>query len=152
VARGGKRVVAVVAAFAIAAGVGGVGATWVNADAAMLRDTEADHFFAAERWTIAHLPHDSRIVVEDVFWTDLVRAGWDPEKVIWHEKIDGDPDVHRRIPGGWRGVDYVIASSGLRSRVKAGVMPTLAKALQHSKVVASFGGGDGVIEIRHIEP
>jgi hypothetical protein len=31
-------------------------------------------------------------------------------------------------------------------------MPTLAKALQHSKVVASFGGGDGVIEIRHIEP
>jgi hypothetical protein len=144
------RAIAAVGLAAIVAGVGGVSSAWASADGAVLRDTQADHFFAADHWAIAHLPRHSRIVVEDIFWTDLVRAGWKPSDVIWHEKIDADPAVKRRLPHGYRDVDYVISSAGLRARMNSVPMPTVQAAVANSKVLASFGAGGDVVEIRQV--
>jgi hypothetical protein len=151
VVRSAKRLTAAAGVVAIAAALGGVTSTWVRADAAVLRDTQADHFFAAERWMVRNLPRQSRVVVEDLYWLDLVRAGWKPSDVVWHEKIDSDPAVERLLPHGYRDLDYVVSSAGLRARMNSVPLPTVQAAVAHSKVVAAFGLGGDVVEVRQVQ-
>jgi hypothetical protein len=150
-ARSATRALAVAGVVALAAALGGVTTNWVRADGAALRDHQADHFFAAQHWVVRNLPRNSRIVLENIYWVDLVRAGWNPKDVIWHEKIDSDPAVERLLPHGYRDLDYVVSSAGLRARMDSVPMPTIQAAVAHSKVIASFGLGGDVVEVRQVE-
>ena len=88
------------------------------------------------------------IVVDDVLWLDLVRSGYQRDRVIWFYKLDLDSAVAARLPHGWRDVDYIVSSPAVRQDPQS--LPSVEALLTHSTVVKTFGSGDGRIEVRQI--
>jgi hypothetical protein len=75
-----------------------------------------------------------------------VDAGFTPGTgVIWHYKLDNDPAIEKTMPHGWRDIDYVVSTPALRGERKN--LPTVRDLLAHSTAVATFGEGDGRIDI-----
>lgn len=95
-------------------------------------------------------PKDTRVLVDDALWLDLVHDGYRPGLgVIWFYKADLDPAVTKTMPRGWRDLDYVVASPTVRR--DAVDLPNVKAAIDHSTPVATFGKGEDRIEIRRIE-
>lgn len=132
---------------------------WAHGDSAATTGTGNAPQIAAERWLATHVSHRSRLLVDDTYYVDLVREGFRPGLgVIWFYKLDSttslDPSVRRALPRGWRALDYVISSPSLRSAVSrsgTGLAPVRA-ALQHSRVVATFGSGASRVDVRAVTP
>ncbi|MFE7762051.1 ArnT family glycosyltransferase [Streptomyces sp. NPDC057438] len=94
-------------------------------------------------------PGDTRVLVDDALWLDLVHHGYEPGLgVIWFYKADLDPAVTRTMPRGWRDLDYVVASPTVRR--DAVDLPNVRRAMENSTPVATFGTGEDRIEIRRI--
>ncbi|MER5600713.1 phospholipid carrier-dependent glycosyltransferase [Streptomyces sp. NPDC002265] len=142
---------ALAAVLALAAGAYAV-PRWYDGDrTAVTADANAP-YRAASRWLSTEVadPADTRVLVDDALWLDLVHAGYRPGLgVIWFYKADLDPAVTRTMPHGWRDLDYVVASPTVRR--DAADLPSVQDALQHSTPVATFGTGEDRIEIRRIE-
>ncbi|MEV6207303.1 glycosyltransferase family 39 protein [Kitasatospora sp. NPDC051914] len=106
----------------------------------------------AAQWLRTNLgdPGRARVAVDDVLWLDLVRAGLRPGTgAIWFYKADLDPAVARLLPHGWQDLDYIVSTPTVRQPSNSR-LTTVREALEHSIVVASFGTGTGLIEIRRI--
>jgi Dolichyl-phosphate-mannose-protein mannosyltransferase len=117
--------------------------------------TPANNFrYDAEAWVAANVPRSSIVLADDVTWVALVDGHVIPRSsALWFYKLDTDPAVRETLPGGWRDVDYVVATDQLRNAIAGD--PTLrqaATALQKSQLVATFGDGDGRVEIRKVAP
>lgn len=94
-------------------------------------------------------PADTRVLVDDALWLDLVHDGFEPGTgAIWFYKADLDPAVTKTMPRGWRDLDYVVSSPTVRR--DAVDLPNVKSALEHSTPVAVFGEGEDRIEIRRI--
>ncbi len=112
--------------------------------------------WAAEQWIATNVPRDSRLIVDDTMWLDLVHDGFDSrESVVWFFKLDTtnnlDPSVMRMFPGGWRDFQYVVVTPSVRqSLADMGGLTPVRDAVANSTPVASFGTGDQYIEIRKI--
>lgn len=147
---GGRYTLAVV--LAIAAGVYVV-PKWYDGDrTAMTADANAP-YRGASKWLTTEVkdPKDTRVLVDDALWLDLVHAGYRPGLgVIWFYKADLDPAVTKTMPHGWKDIDYVVASPTVRR--DAVDLPNVKAAIEHSTPVATFGAGDDRIEIRQIQP
>ena len=104
----------------------------------------------AEQWVLDNVPRTDRIVVDDVFWADLVAAGWNRNDVGWFYKLDTDPAVQALNPHGWKDYDYIIATSAVRQF--PATFPQIHGALTGSVPVASFGVGTERVEVRRIDP
>ncbi|MEV7342808.1 phospholipid carrier-dependent glycosyltransferase [Streptomyces sp. NPDC093544] len=107
---------------------------------------------AASSWlkTEVDNPGETRVLVDDALWLDLVHSGYKPGLgVIWFYKADLDPAVTKTMPHGWRDIDYVVASPTVRR--DAVDLPNVKAAMEHSTPVATFGKGEDRIEIRRIE-
>ncbi|MFJ9660679.1 ArnT family glycosyltransferase [Streptomyces griseoflavus] len=115
--------------------------------------TEANApYRAASAWMATEVadPADTRVLVDDAMWLDLVHAGYRPGPgVIWFYKADLDPAVTDTLPNGWRDIDYVVASPTVRRDAKD--LPNVAGAIAHSRPVAVFGTGEDRIEIRRVD-
>jgi 4-amino-4-deoxy-L-arabinose transferase-like glycosyltransferase len=127
---------------------------WAAAlDGATTRSTNGDRQ-AAEAWLADHGHPDDVVLVDDVSWVGLVQNGITARAdTVWFYKLDTDPEIASALPGGWRDVDFVLSTDQLRLAVAND--PSLkqsARALERSRVVASFGSGDSVIEIRRVSP
>ncbi|KOG32767.1 ArnT family glycosyltransferase [Streptomyces resistomycificus] len=142
---------ALAAVLAIAAGAYVV-PKWYDGDrTAVTLDANAP-YKAASKWLSSEVenPEDTRVLVDDALWLDLVHAGYRPGLgVIWFYKADLDPAVTKTMPGGWKDIDYVVASPTVRR--DAVDLPNVKAAIQHSKPVAVFGTGEDRIEIRQIQ-
>jgi len=140
-----------VAALLVAASAAYVVPRWYEGDrTAVTADANAP-YRAASKWLATEVdrPEDTRVLVDDALWLDLVHAGYEPGLgVIWFYKADLDPAVTRTMPRGWRDIDYVVASPTVRR--DAPDLPRVRDALNHSKAVAVFGDGEDRIEIRQI--
>ncbi|MFJ6299495.1 ArnT family glycosyltransferase [Streptomyces griseoviridis] len=146
----GRHVVAVALAFAAAAYT--VPSWYDGARTAVTTDANAP-YRAAAGWLASEVeePRDTRVLVDDALWLDLVHAGYRPGLgVIWFYKADLDPAVTRTMPRGWRDLDYVVASPTVRR--DAADLPHVRAAIEHSTPVAVFGTGPDRIEIRQIQP
>ena len=125
---------------------------WYDGDrTAVTADANAP-YRAASSWlkTEVKNPEDTRVLVDDALWLDLVHDGYRPGLgVIWFYKADLDPAVTKTMPRGWRDLDYVVASPTVRR--DAVDLPNVKAAMQHSKPVATFGTGADRIEIRQIQ-
>jgi hypothetical protein len=113
-----------------------------------------DSYIAAAHWMLSTVDSadaraKTRVVTDDTLWLDLVRHGFGRQHVIWFYKLDVDPDVSSTLPGGWRDVDLLLATPVMRGDRDA--RPTLDALFAHSTVVASFGEGDGRIDIRRVD-
>ncbi|MFI6250574.1 ArnT family glycosyltransferase [Streptomyces sp. NPDC051016] len=141
---------ALAAVLALAAGAYVV-PKWYDGDrTAVTADANAP-YRQASKWLgskVAH-PADTRVLVDDALWLDLVHQGYRPGLgVIWFYKADLDPAVTKTLPHGWRDLDYVVASPTVRRDARD--LPNVKAALRHSTPVAVFGTGDDRIEIRQI--
>ncbi|MFL1900693.1 phospholipid carrier-dependent glycosyltransferase [Streptomyces tauricus] len=143
--------------YAVAALLVAVSAVYVvprwydGARTAVTTDANAP-YRAASRWLATEVEHpeDTRVLVDDALWLDLVHAGYRPGLgVIWFYKADLDPAVTKTMPRGWRDLDYVVASPTVRR--DAVDLPNVKQAMKHSTPVATFGEGPDRIEIRRIE-
>jgi hypothetical protein len=142
---------ALAAVLAISAGSYVVPRWYDGAHTAVTVDANAP-YQAASKWLSTEVadPEDTRVLVDDAMWLDLVHAGYRPGLgVIWFYKADLDPAVTKTMPGGWRDIDYVVASPTVRR--DAVDLPNVKAAIQHSKPVAVFGTGEDRIEIRQIQ-
>lgn len=98
---------------------------------------------------LAQLPHSeqTRVLVDDALWLDLVRQGYGPgHGAIWFYKLDLDPEV--KLANGWRDLDYVVSTPIIRQATKG--LPNVTTALTESLVIETFGSGDDRVEIRRI--
>lgn len=103
----------------------------------------------AESWMTQNAPADSRMLVDDAMWVDLVRAGFERENVVWYYKADTDTDVQELTPDGWRDYDYVVTTDSMRTFPTE--FPTVRQAIENSAVVASFGEGAQKVEVRLVD-
>ncbi|AKZ57833.1 Glycosyl transferase [Streptomyces ambofaciens ATCC 23877] len=125
---------------------------WYDGDrTAVTADANAPYEAAAD-WMASEVedPARTRVLVDDALWLDLVHAGYEPGLgVIWFYKADLDPAVTKTMPGGWRDIDYVVASPTVRR--DAVDLPNVRAAMNHSRPVAVFGTGADRIEIRRVQ-
>ena len=108
---------------------------------------------AAERYVERHADHRDNILVDDSYWTDLVRAGFaEPwHGVISYYKFDLDAVTSaRQLPQGWQDIDYVVTTQEMRNNLTNLGLPRLAAAIAHSSVVASYGTGQDAVQIRRV--
>jgi hypothetical protein len=140
-----------------AAAVGLVAPSWFDGDhTAMTADVVAPQL-AAQRWITAHVPHESRMIVDDTLWVDLVQGGFKRKfGVVWFYKLDNsnnlDASVAKALPDGWRDCDYIVSTPELRaglSDLPNGLLP-IRQAMSSSHVVATFGARTGLVEVRKI--
>jgi hypothetical protein len=118
---------------------------------AMTFDANAPYQQAA-KWLGSEVdkPADTRVLVDDALWLDLVHEGYKPGLgVIWFYKADLDPAVTKTMPRGWRDLDYVVASPTVRR--DAADLPNVKAAMENSTPVVTFGTGEDRIEIRKIQ-
>ncbi|MGW4729127.1 ArnT family glycosyltransferase [Streptomyces shenzhenensis] len=142
---------ALAAVLAVAAGAYVV-PRWYDGDrTAVTADANAP-YRAAATWLGSEVenPGDTRVLVDDALWLDLVHAGYRPGLgAIWFYKADLDPAVTKTMPHGWRDLDYVVASPTVRR--DAVDLPNVKAAIEHSAPVATFGTGPDRVEIRRIQ-
>lgn len=124
--------------------------SWAKSDHYRLSANDDGTYLAAEHWVEAHVPRYDRILVDDDAWVDLVRAGFPPNQVVWFYKLGTDPEVDGRFPDGWRDFQYVIAGHTVRYIHVSTTMWTI-QALDHSRVVATFGTGAWSVEVMKVD-
>ncbi|MBX7547464.1 phospholipid carrier-dependent glycosyltransferase [Streptomyces sp. NPDC004232] len=125
---------------------------WYDGDRTAVTADANKPYRQASHWLGTQVadPKDTRVLVDDALWLDLVHAGYRPGLgAIWFYKADLDPAVTRTMPHGWRDIDYVVASPTVRRDAKD--LPGVRAAIQHSVPVATFGSGPDRIEIRRIQ-
>ncbi|MFE5218934.1 MULTISPECIES: ArnT family glycosyltransferase [unclassified Streptomyces] len=141
---------ALAAALALAAGAYVV-PHWYDGDRTAVTADANRPYRQASHWLSTRVadPEDTRVLVDDALWLDLVHAGYRPGLgAIWFYKADLDPAVTRTMPHGWRDLDYVVASPTVRRDAED--LPNVRAAIRHSTPVATFGTGPDRIEIRRI--
>lgn len=125
---------------------------WYDGDRTAVTADANKPYRQASHWLGTQVadPKDTRVLVDDALWLDLVHAGYRPGLgAIWFYKADLDPAVSKTMPHGWRDIDYVVASPTVRRDAKD--LPNVRAAIRHSTPVATFGTGPDRIEIRRIQ-
>ncbi len=134
-----------------------VGPRWARADQVAVTTRLDGPQRAAERWLVAHVGHHARLIVDDQYWIYLIEHGFDhhpmrggffSRTVVSYWPLDYDPAVKRAFPRGWREFNYIVQTTALIDTLNQ--TPAAAAALAHSRVVARFGQGTQLIEIRAI--
>lgn len=147
----GRHAVTAVAALAT---IVGLATLWTPRYAPVYTATPNADFRAAVDYLSARAAPDSRVLVDDAYWTALVDRGWQSDGwngAIWYYKLDLDPIAQTRVlPDGWRDVDYLIANDQIRNGVAGPQHRQLKAAYDHSIVLASWGSGERLIEVRQI--
>jgi hypothetical protein len=152
------RTLAAVVAGVVLAGVAVVAPRWVASDHAAMTVRLDGPERATERWLTTHVSHDQRLIVGDQYWIYLIehgyndqpmRGGFFSDTVVYYWPLDYDPAVQHAFPEGWRDFNYIVVTQAMVYTMNQ--TPTSAAAIRHSRVVASFGRGLQLIQIRQIE-
>jgi 4-amino-4-deoxy-L-arabinose transferase-like glycosyltransferase len=117
---------------------------WLGQQRGFSRSQADRPMVQATDWIRANLPKNERILTDDALWVDLVDSGFRRQDVVWFYKPDTDPAV----PTGWSNYDWVISTQSVRTFPTTSA--TVTGALQHSSPVATFGSGDGLVQIRRV--
>ncbi|MBR7837543.1 glycosyltransferase family 39 protein [Actinospica durhamensis] len=139
-----------VGALAVAV-LGLVAPRWIAGDATALSTDPNLTYAQAADWMRTHLhpTQSTKIVVDDGLWLNAVADGFQPGYgAIWFYKVDLDPAVEAVLPHGWRSIQYVVSTPTIRADLSS--LPTVDAALEHSRVLASFGTGAGAIQVRQV--
>jgi cellulose synthase/poly-beta-1,6-N-acetylglucosamine synthase-like glycosyltransferase len=130
---------------------------WADGDRTAMTVRLDGPALAAEQWITDHLPRDKRIIVDDQYWIYLIehgyndqpmRGGFFSDTVVSYWPLNYDPAVKRTFPQGWRDFDYIVLTQSIFDTLTN--TPTAAAAVQHSRVIASFGHGTSTIQVRQI--
>jgi 4-amino-4-deoxy-L-arabinose transferase-like glycosyltransferase len=114
-------------------------------------------------WVRSNVATSQWVVVDDAFWVDLVRDGFQEKRTIWFTKLDVDPAVKLPTKPAWKGIDYVVLTyqdemslhltlDDKPTSATAGQFPTIYGALSHSQIVGRFGPGTDRVVIWRVSP
>ena len=92
----------------------------------------------ASGWIAGNASRDERLAVDGAMEDELVGAGWDPSDVLAYGELSN-----------WRDVQYVVTAPVAGTSADDA---QLAIAIANSIVVASFGDGDELVEVRMVTP
>jgi len=130
---------------------------WARGDRGLMAATPGVPVAQATRWIDRNVSHDSRLLVDDTMWVDLVERGFSRDLgVVWFYKLDFsanlDPSVSERLPDGWRHFDYVVSTPVMQAGLadQPGGLGEVRKALDNSETVARFGSGEDRVEVRRV--
>lgn len=111
-------------------------------------------YVAADRWVTTHLPRSANVLTDPVFYVDLIHHGFAHQwrGAIVYYQYDLDPESFKKLPGGWRDLQYVIVTPAMRDQIsgKALALPRTAAAIAHGYPIASFGRGSNKIVVEKI--
>jgi Dolichyl-phosphate-mannose-protein mannosyltransferase len=142
------RRVGVLASVACVVLVGALAATaaprWASGNARLMTVDDATTTRAAVNWLDTHASHDSRLLVDNTLWVDLVERGFSQAKTIWFYKLDLDPAIQIPVDD----FDYVVVSNYMAGNLDR--LPRVRAAVKRSRIVVSFAQGNERIDIRRI--
>jgi glycosyltransferase XagB len=130
---------------------------WTNGDREAMTGRQDGVDRAAAQWVVHHVPRDKRVIVDDEFWIYLIehgyndqpmRGGFFSKTVISYWPLDYDPAVRRTFPHGWRDFRYIVVTQAIVDTLTN--TPTAAAAINHSRIIASFGRGVHTVQVREI--
>ncbi len=108
----------------------------------------------AERYAIARISRNANVLVDPIFYVDLIHAGFRHQwsGAIVYYQYDLDPESLKKLPGAWRDLDYVLVTPAMRDQIsgRSVALPRTAAAITHSRIVAVFGRGSQQVQIRKI--
>ncbi|MDE3202907.1 MAG: glycosyltransferase family 39 protein [Acidobacteriota bacterium] len=108
----------------------------------------------ADQYAISHIPHNANVLVDPIFYVDLIHHGFRHQwrGAIAYYQYDLDPESLTKLPGGWRDLDYLLVTPAMRDQIsgKSVALPRTAAAIAHSRVVAVFGRGAQQVQVRKI--
>ncbi|OII43072.1 glycosyltransferase family 39 protein [Plantibacter sp. MMLR14_011] len=145
---GGRAAGAVWVAAVLAAAVVAVPNTATQLRGFLLADLDKP-VRQAQQWVQTNVPKESRVIVDDAMWVDLVESGFDRDNVIWYYKMDTDSAVQAQSPNGWRDADYIVTTDSMRTFPTT--FPEVKGAIDNSELVATFGSGTQAVEVRRID-
>ncbi len=106
----------------------------------------------AVNWVEAHLPSNSRIIIDQYMWTDLHNSY--PHIYAfahYYWKVQDDPAVRETLfHNDWRNVDYVVTTPQLLLDAGRNQMTLVEQAIAHSTVMAHFDTGGWPIDVRKV--
>lgn len=155
-----KQLGAALTALITVAGLGWLGTSWAAGDRSALTLDDNASYHDALAYVSENLPRDTVILTDDIYWNDLVKAGWSGDGwsgPLWYYKIDRDPLSQKKyLPGGWRDVDYVLTGRPMAGLIENGTIgpttdPKVMSAYNHSKVVKQWGKGNLLIQLRRVD-
>jgi hypothetical protein len=93
---------------------------------------------AATAWIERNVPPGTVVVVDDYMWPDLkIHSRVAP---LWLWKVNTDPWVTKHVlPDGYASIGYIVLAPQAPSTLAT--LPTLKAALDHSRLVKTFGDG-----------
>lgn len=101
----------------------------------------------ATNWTLVNVDRDAVIITDDNIWADLVMDGY--KNPVWLYKADLDPAIKDTIlKNGWQDIDYLVLPDLSEALLKS--LPTVWEAIQHSRVVTTYGEGSSKMIIREV--
>lgn len=115
-------------------------------DSRYLSAADDRYYRAAETWLLANTNHREALLVDNTVWLDLIQHGYSRTNVVWFSRLDLDPAVQAKYPGGWRAMDYVVVTPIMEATQKQ--YPQTRSAIAHGNQVAEFGD-IRVLRVRH---
>lgn len=116
-----------------------------------LSDRQNTSVNSAIQWVEKRTPENSRVLADDVVFAALTQHGrsdvW--KQSVYVYKLDYDPQAKRRIPNGWRDIDYVVETPMFLGSLDPG-MRQARLAYRHSVPVVAFGSGATKVTVRRV--
>lgn len=130
---------------------------WASGDRVAMTATQDGPERAAEQWLVSHVGKDQKLIVGDQYWIYLIEHGYNDQPmpggffsktVVSYWPLDYDPAVKKAFPRGWRDFNYIVVTQAMIDTLNQ--TPSSAEAIDHSRVVVSFGRGPANVQIRQI--
>ncbi len=102
---------------------------------------------AAQAWIIDNVDHDDRLLVPAPMVADEGLGPWLSYGAIPYSRSSRPAAIEARL-SGWRDLDYMVTITGMPEPTSTS--PAAQQAMANSVVVASFGSGDGAVEVRRV--
>jgi 4-amino-4-deoxy-L-arabinose transferase-like glycosyltransferase len=154
------RLTAATCAFAVVAGAVALVTVhhYSSGDHMMMHTDDVKPYAQAEQWLIANAAPATingqrvvqNVVTDDDFSTDLYRMGLTPWQAVSYYKYDLDPSAYTKLPGGYHDVTFITDTPQMRGDIIALHLKRTQDAIDHSRIVATFGAGDSRIEMRQV--
>ncbi|WP_170285553.1 hypothetical protein [Microbacterium rhizomatis] len=103
---------------------------------------------AAASWLIANSAPNQALIVDAPMSGDLLTAGWSADDLFVYDSAQGAASVEQ--PTNWRDAAFVVTTPAAASTVIASGQ--VGQAVDNSTLVASFGSGTDVVQVRKVTP
>ncbi|WP_062377783.1 glycosyl hydrolase family 8 [Demequina pelophila] len=119
----------------------GVSAAYVTSvETTHLVEDETDNQASAVEWLEASADPDAIIVVDNYAYPELAQENTFTG-AMYFLNAEYDPTLRATFNDDYRDIDYILLTHAVVDQIAQGVLPTVAEALEHSDLLASYTEG-----------